>query len=64
MGVGDACGRWQRGLRWSSLWGREACEGCADMGAGDACGRWRWRLQWGSLWGHDVPKWMWVTRAG
>eukprot|EP00959_Pyramimonas_sp_CCMP1952_P352642 7388419-Pyramimonas_sp.AAC.1 len=30
----DACGRSHKGLRWSSLWGREACEECANMGAG------------------------------
>ena len=34
MGARDACGRWHWGLRWSSLWGRETCEGCAKMGGG------------------------------
>eukprot|EP00959_Pyramimonas_sp_CCMP1952_P457793 9475522-Pyramimonas_sp.AAC.1 len=40
MGERDACGRWHWELRWSSFWGHEACEGCADMGVRDACGRW------------------------
>ena len=31
MGVGDACGRQHWGLRWSSLWGDEACEGCDEV---------------------------------
>ena len=29
---GGACGRGHWGLGWSSLWGHEPCEGCADMG--------------------------------
>eukprot|EP00959_Pyramimonas_sp_CCMP1952_P070651 1475127-Pyramimonas_sp.AAC.1 len=36
--------RWS--LRWSSMWGREPCEGCADMGGGLG-------LRWSSLWGRD-----------
>ena len=32
MGVGDACGRQHWGLRWSSLWGHETCEGWAKVG--------------------------------
>eukprot|EP00959_Pyramimonas_sp_CCMP1952_P179780 3759228-Pyramimonas_sp.AAC.1 len=32
MGGADAWGRRHRGLRWSSLWGHEAYEGCAKMG--------------------------------
>ena len=28
-----ACGHGHWGLRWSSLWGHEPCEGCATMGA-------------------------------
>ena len=31
MGVGDACGRSHWGLRWSSLWGHDPCEGRADI---------------------------------
>ncbi len=31
MSVRDACGRQPWGLRWSSLWGHEPCEGCAKM---------------------------------
>eukprot|EP00959_Pyramimonas_sp_CCMP1952_P024501 514442-Pyramimonas_sp.AAC.1 len=27
VGVAGACGRWQWGLRWSSLRGHETCEG-------------------------------------
>eukprot|EP00959_Pyramimonas_sp_CCMP1952_P278980 5832843-Pyramimonas_sp.AAC.1 len=34
MGVGGACGRQHWGLRWSSPWGHEACEGCAEMNVG------------------------------
>ena len=31
LGGGDACGpHW--GLPWSSTWGHETCEGCAEMG--------------------------------
>ena len=32
MGVGDACGRSHWDFRWSSLWGHETCEGCAELG--------------------------------
>ena len=53
LGGGDACGRQHWGLRWSSLWGHETCEGCAEVGVGDACGRQHWGLRWNSLWGHD-----------
>ena len=35
LGGGDACEHCHWGLRWSSLWGRETCEGCADMGVDD-----------------------------
>eukprot|EP00959_Pyramimonas_sp_CCMP1952_P406323 8515900-Pyramimonas_sp.AAC.1 len=38
LGEGDACGLRHRDLRWSSRWGHETCEGCADMSVGDACG--------------------------
>eukprot|EP00959_Pyramimonas_sp_CCMP1952_P329203 6892157-Pyramimonas_sp.AAC.1 len=54
MGVGDACERWHWGLRWSSLWGHEACDGCADMGARDACGRWYWDIRWSPLRGQET----------
>eukprot|EP00959_Pyramimonas_sp_CCMP1952_P413665 8667626-Pyramimonas_sp.AAC.1 len=32
MCLEDACERRHWGLPWSSLWGHEACEGCAEMG--------------------------------
>ena len=32
MGGADACGHRHWGLRWSSQWGHETCEGCAGMG--------------------------------
>ena len=35
-------------LRWSSLWGHEACEGCAEMSGGDACELCHWDLRWSS----------------
>ena len=35
LGVADACGRSHRDLRWSSLWGHETCEGCAEIGDDD-----------------------------
>ena len=41
-------------LRWSSLWGHETCEGCADIGGRDTCGLCHWDLRWGSLWGHET----------
>ena len=31
LGVADACGHLHWGPRWSSLWGHETCEGCAEM---------------------------------
>ena len=31
MGGADACGPSPWGLRWSSPWGHEPCEGCADI---------------------------------
>ena len=43
------CRRSHWGLRWSSLWGHETCEGCAEMSAGAACGRSHWGLRWSSL---------------
>ena len=54
MGVADACGRWNWGLRWNSLWGHETCEGRAEMGVRGACGRLHWGLRWSSLWGHET----------
>eukprot|EP00959_Pyramimonas_sp_CCMP1952_P175889 3675395-Pyramimonas_sp.AAC.1 len=45
MGVADTCGRWRWGLGWSSPWGNDAREGCAEMGVAD--------LRWSSLGGHD-----------
>ena len=73
MGVRDACGLRHWDLRWSSLWGHETSEGCAEMGVEDACGRWHLGLRWSSLWGHEtcegcaemgvrgVPKWVWCA---
>ena len=46
-------GRW--GLRWSSLWGHDPCEGCpqmVSMTSGNSCERGPWGLRWSSLWGH------------
>ena len=37
MGGGDACERTHWSLRWSSLWGHEPCEGCAELGRAGAC---------------------------
>eukprot|EP00959_Pyramimonas_sp_CCMP1952_P115901 2422922-Pyramimonas_sp.AAC.1 len=31
MGAAGACERHRWDLRWSSLWGHETCEGCAEM---------------------------------
>eukprot|EP00959_Pyramimonas_sp_CCMP1952_P302696 6333746-Pyramimonas_sp.AAC.1 len=39
MGVADACGRCHWGVGWSSLWGHETCEECAEIGVTGACGR-------------------------
>eukprot|EP00959_Pyramimonas_sp_CCMP1952_P423948 8880259-Pyramimonas_sp.AAC.1 len=36
MCLGEACGRGRWGLRWSSLWGHETREGCAESDA-DVC---------------------------
>eukprot|EP00959_Pyramimonas_sp_CCMP1952_P334738 7009860-Pyramimonas_sp.AAC.1 len=33
VGAAMSCERSQWGLRWSSLWGYETCEGCTEMGA-------------------------------
>ena len=41
-------------LRWSSLWGHEACEGCAEIGGADTCGHRRWGLRWSSSRGHET----------
>merc|ERR1712147_225645 len=64
MGVRDACGRQPWGLRLSSLWGHETCEGCAELGVRDACGRQHWGLRWSSLWGHETLSWAYGTHAG
>eukprot|EP00959_Pyramimonas_sp_CCMP1952_P397493 8329094-Pyramimonas_sp.AAC.1 len=53
MGGGAACKPCHWNLRLTSLWGREPCEGCADMGSGAACKPCRWSLRWSSLWGHE-----------
>eukprot|EP00959_Pyramimonas_sp_CCMP1952_P127713 2671283-Pyramimonas_sp.AAC.1 len=39
MGVRGICGRTHWDLRRSSLWGHEACEGCAEMGVRRRRGR-------------------------
>ena len=44
--------RW--GIRWSSLWGHETCEGCAQSGVADASGRWHCGLRWSFPWGHET----------
>eukprot|EP00959_Pyramimonas_sp_CCMP1952_P052340 1094203-Pyramimonas_sp.AAC.1 len=35
LGGGYACGLCHWGFRWSSLRGKETCEGCAETGDGD-----------------------------
>ena len=65
----DACEPCHWGLRWSSLWGHEACEGCAEMGGGThanpatgtlggapygATNRVRGVPKWGSMGGADA----------
>ena len=54
MGGGNACEHRRWGLRWSSLWGHETCEGCAELGAVGACERSHLGLRWSSLWGHET----------
>eukprot|EP00959_Pyramimonas_sp_CCMP1952_P248923 5203662-Pyramimonas_sp.AAC.1 len=39
---GAACQFCHWGLRWSSLWGHETCQGCGDMGGADACEPCHW----------------------
>ena len=39
MDGADACGQRHWDLQWSSLWGHEPFEKCAEMGGADACGR-------------------------
>ena len=41
------------GLRLSSMWCHEQCEGCAKSGAVVACDCCHWGLRWSSPWGHD-----------
>eukprot|EP00959_Pyramimonas_sp_CCMP1952_P079468 1661240-Pyramimonas_sp.AAC.1 len=48
-GAVGACERWHLGLRSSSRWGHDACEGYARIGAVGACERWHLGLRWGSL---------------
>eukprot|EP00959_Pyramimonas_sp_CCMP1952_P044900 938063-Pyramimonas_sp.AAC.1 len=54
MGARPPCELCHWGLRRSSLWRLEACEGCAETCGGDACGHRHWSLRWNSLWGHGV----------
>eukprot|EP00959_Pyramimonas_sp_CCMP1952_P207352 4337440-Pyramimonas_sp.AAC.1 len=45
-----------RWLRWSSPWGHEPCEGCAEIDLGWAGNRMRpccRAPRWSSLWGHE-----------
>eukprot|EP00959_Pyramimonas_sp_CCMP1952_P205755 4302655-Pyramimonas_sp.AAC.1 len=42
------------GLRGSSLWGHEACEGWAENGVVVSFDRSHWDLRWSSLWGHEA----------
>ena len=58
MDAEPTCGPCHWGLRWSSLWGCEACDGCAEMGAVVACERSHWGLRWSSLWGHETLSWV------
>ena len=50
----DACEHAHLGLRWSSLWGHDPREGCAEMGAVPPCERSHWGLRRSSLWGHET----------
>eukprot|EP00959_Pyramimonas_sp_CCMP1952_P024116 505972-Pyramimonas_sp.AAC.1 len=60
-GVQNACGHW--GRRWSSPWGREACEWCATMGAVGTCERIHWGIRWSPHYeatkrANGAPKWL------
>ena len=51
MGPGPRSRGWASvGPRWSSLWGHDPREGCAEMGGGTPCEPCRWGLRWCSLW--------------
>ncbi len=54
MGAVPPCDRSHWGLPWSSLWGDEKCQGCAEMGAVPPCKHSRWGPRWSSLWGHEA----------
>ena len=61
MSGADACEHPYLGLRWSSLWGYETCEGCAKMGWGRHANAAIWALD-GAPSGatkrvRGVPKW-------
>eukprot|EP00959_Pyramimonas_sp_CCMP1952_P068118 1421822-Pyramimonas_sp.AAC.1 len=51
---GDACELRRWGLRWSSLWGHGACEGCNDVGVGGACERHLLGLSGAPILGHEA----------
>ena len=52
--LGDACEPCRKSLQWSSRWGNEACEGCAEIVLGDACVPCHRSLRWESRWGHEA----------
>eukprot|EP00959_Pyramimonas_sp_CCMP1952_P233728 4884605-Pyramimonas_sp.AAC.1 len=49
MGAVPPCERSHWSFRWRSLWGHDACEGCADMVAVPPRGRSHGGTRWSSL---------------
>eukprot|EP00959_Pyramimonas_sp_CCMP1952_P046913 979550-Pyramimonas_sp.AAC.1 len=54
MGAVVPCERCRWGLRRSSLWGHETCEGRAEFCAAAPCQHCCLALRWSSLWGHET----------
>eukprot|EP00959_Pyramimonas_sp_CCMP1952_P166261 3474867-Pyramimonas_sp.AAC.2 len=68
MGGGEACEPCHWGIRWSSLWGHEACARCADMCAVGVRQRSHQGLRLSPQCGHEtcvwgVGKWVQWARA-
>ena len=63
MGGGGACGPCHWGLRCSSLWGHETCDGACRKKGADACGPCHWGLRCSSLWGHETNEWRAETKG-
>eukprot|EP00959_Pyramimonas_sp_CCMP1952_P217193 4542616-Pyramimonas_sp.AAC.1 len=57
MSAVGACERSCWDVRWGSLWGREACEGCAEGITVSACECCHWDLRWSSPRGHEAHEW-------